>query len=401
MNQKVDIVIENIEKNLFQTIKNKKNNYIGLYSGVSGVALFYAYYFKYKKKFNQNLSQIIVDTLETINHKTILDNYYEGITGFAWLLEHLVQNEFIDGDDVEDILNDFDEIITKHLNKEIKIFNFDFLYGAIGVGNYFLLRNKRKDFTKQLDSIVYALKESAVKDEVGIKWKSPDQIDLIQYNYGFAHGQISIIAFLNKLIKYNHSYKKDVIHNLLKPTIEHILSKEINKDKKDINRFMLTDIYNTKLNKKITLENSPWGWCYGDLIIAWTLYNSAKLLNDSKLKDKVNEIMIYSSKRRDLKPNQISDVYFCHGASSIFHIFNKYNQENNNKEFEETLNFWLNQILSMFTNKSNISGKKNNLSNLNWLNEYSLLLGNSGVGLTLISHLQPELMTWDECFLLS
>ncbi len=406
MIHKIDTIIKNIADNLYQTtiqIENNQNNKISLMSGMSGIALFYAYFHKFNNKNKQIYPQIIEKIIDTIGKNDLFSNYCEGLTGFAWLLEHLVQNEFIDGDDVEDILNDFDKIITKHLIKEIKSKNFDFFFGFIGAGNYFILRNKRKDSTKQLDSIVNALMEIAKKDKVGIKWESVFQPEFLNYNYGFAHGHVSIIAFFNKLVKAKYLKRNDIIQHLLKPAIDHLLSKEIFPDKKDMNRFLLSeDIFNLKHNEKTKQNNSTWGWCYGDLSLAWTLNNSAKLLNDTKLHDKVNEIMISSSERRDLKLNLIIDAHFCHGASSIFHIFNRYRQENKNKVFEGTVDFWLNQIFNMLTHKDGIAGYKHfNRSEGVWENNFFLLNGVAGVGLTLMSYLKPELVTWDECFLLS
>ena len=36
-----------------------------------------------------------------------------------------------------------------------------------------------------------------------------------------------------------------------------------------------------------------------------------------------------------------------------------------------------------------------------WENRYSLLEGIIGIGLSILSHLNPNLMNWDECLLLS
>ncbi len=403
MQQKINDIITHIAENLYQSIKDKNDGQIkriGLMDGMCGIALFYAYYSKYNVKYSQICNQIIEDIIETIDNNEISFHYSEGITGFAWLLEHFVQNDFIDEDDVNEILADFDEIITIHLNKEIENMNFDFLYGAMGIGNYFLLRNKRKDCSKQLNSIVTALKQSAVKDKVGIKWKSMFKPELNIYNYGFAHGHTSIIGFLNKFLKSNPSNQSYIIQHLLNPAIEHLLSKGIYEGKKDSNIFIPTDIFDVILNEKEMSMRNTWGWCYGDLIIAWVLYGSAKILNDKKLFDKVSEIMASSCERKNLELNHIDDAHFCHGASSIFHIFNKYKQDNNNKLYSDIVDYWFNQVLNLLSSKKDSSGFKY-YNDGEWENRFFLLHGDAGVGLTLLSYLKPELMTWDECFLLS
>jgi lantibiotic biosynthesis protein len=405
--QSIDDILNSIAENLYKTFKNKNDKTykeIGIISGMSSIALFYAYYQKYNIKSELIYPEIIEEIIEIINNKNdvVFENYCDGITGFAWLLEHLVQHDFINADDIDEIIDDLDEVITTHLNKEIKDLNFDFLYGVMGIGNYFLLRNNRKDCSGQIDSILNALIKSAVKDKIGIKWKSNFDTNSFRYNYGFAHGQVSIIAFLNKLIKNKYLYSSDVTLCLLKPAIDHLLTKELYLGAKNSNRFILYESNEIKTNEKASEKSLTMGWCYGDLTIAWTLLNSAKLLNDRKLEEKVSDIMLTSSERRDLNLNYILDAHFCHGASSIFHMFYKYKQVNNNELYKETVDYWLNQMLDMLYHKNGIAGYKHyNKINGKWENQYYLLTGVSGVGLTLLSYLKPELLTWDECLLIS
>jgi lantibiotic biosynthesis protein len=403
MQQKSDNILNHIAETLYQTIKDKKDGQfekIGLMDGMSGVALFYAYYSKYNTKYGKLYFQIIEEIIEIIDSNNISLHYCDGITGFAWLLEHLVQHDFIEADDANEVIDNFDEMITFQLNKEIKNQNFDFLYGTMGIGNYFLQRNKRKDCSAQLGSITNALKQYAIKDKIGIKWKSTLKPELNVYNYGFAHGQISIIAFLNKLIKSNPSNKDEIIKFLLDPAIKHLFSKGIYDDKRDGNRFIPINMLDVTQNEKEKLMKDTWGWCYGDLVIGWTLNNSVKILNDSKLSEKVTEIMVHSCERKSLKLNHIEDAHFCHGAASIFHIFNKYTLENDNTLYRETLDYWLNQLLDLLKSQEDNTGYKY-YDEGNWENRYFLLHGDAGVALTLLSYLKPELMAWDACFLLS
>jgi lantibiotic biosynthesis protein len=62
-------------------------------------------------------------------------------------------------------------------------------------------------------------------------------------------------------------------------------------------------------------------------------------------------------------------------------------------------NYWYDQTLKMGSRNDGLAGYKF-LSQQGWANEYNLLEGVSGIGLSLLSFLDPS-FSWDECLLIS
>ena len=70
--------------------------------------------------------------------------------------------------------------------------------------------------------------------------------------------------------------------------------------------------------------------------------------------------------------------------------------------FQEAADYWLAYSLDMGMHKEGYAGymKWQGGENAGWENEYVLLDGIAGIGLTLISYLNPKQMKWNECLMM-
>ena len=69
-------------------------------------------------------------------------------------------------------------------------------------------------------------------------------------------------------------------------------------------------------------------------------------------------------------------------------------------EFKETTQDWINQTLNFSYLEDGLAGYKTATKD-GWQNDYSLLMGITGIGLVLMSYLIKDKQDWDEMFLIS
>src|SRR5215213_6100418 len=93
----------------------------GLYTGYSGAALFYAYYYKLtgKDKYIHSLNYIIEKTVKALSEKQLVFSHCSGISGILWCLQHLIKNNFIEHHDFENIFEEVDEVLFNVMDREL------------------------------------------------------------------------------------------------------------------------------------------------------------------------------------------------------------------------------------------------------------------------------------------
>ncbi len=390
-------VIENIHKELM--ISELSDN-IGLHAGISGIALFLAYYDRIileKNEISPRVMEILEHNIECINSGKKLYTICSGISGFGWLCEHLRKLGMLNREDIE-FLDDLDPFLYKQMMADIKEGNYDYLHGALGVGTYFLSRFDKKEVPGYLEELFTELEKSAIPCENGaVKWLSVLDRDTGEkgFNISLSHGMSSIVAFLTRL--HQLDFETEKVSRLLTKTITYILD-QIIYIKGSISYFPSFSKESSKGNNYSRL-----GWCYGDLGIAHILWQAAVSLKNTKWEDIAIQILRHTSNRCDLSNNGVNDAGLCHGSAGLAHVF--WNLYMNTKEFvfRETTDYWLNITMNMAKYDDGLAGFKA------WRKEKyggpvksdSFLEGIAGIGLVLLSHLKSDEIDWEECLMLS
>ncbi len=381
------------------TRKSSLHNYgPGLLTGKSGVALLLFYYSRLvnDKTYAKDAGDLIIDAFHSIKEGFNFPTFCDGLSGFAWTVEHLVQNGFISRKDVP-FLDDLDEVLYKQMLKQIKNAEYDFLHGAIGIGVYFLDRaEETKKCIEYLDELIYELDRQSITNKNGsIKWECVTDLEngAIGCNIGLAHGMASIIAFLAKYVEFVNNQKKALV--LLNGAVKYVLSQRLDVIKHGMN------FPNVVFNDNLLTKNRKIGWCHGDTGIAIALYNAGKVTKNVAWQNIAISVMSDSAKIRNLKLDNFKDPGLCHGSIGIAHMFNWFYNETKNKIFKEASAFWLNETLKKQKFKKSIEDfEKWFPGESNYKQEYSLLVGVTGIGLSLISVLSNE-FKWDRCLLIS
>ncbi len=393
-------------KNIDGSIKNIKDSLInfpiddlnsGLFAGKAGIMLFLFYYSRYYKDIeSQNFAvNILENIIEEISSNNFYHTFCNGIPGIAWALQHLNANEFIEFDTYQNF-HCFDDFLFESMIQEIKKKNYDYLHGSIGIALYFILfLKKKKNFENHLRNFVDTLNKIKVTDKSGYYWKyfnkTDDKKNPTVCDLGLAHGLPSIIIILCKLLEKGIS--KDLSYDLLSGSVKYLLSQ-----KNSPNQFhSLFPSFTYKNNQS---SNSRLAWCYGDVGIVISLWHAANVTNNISWKNEAIEILLHSTKRKDLKKNSINDACFCHGSAGLGHIYNRFYYHTKNKKFGDAANYWLNQTLKMAVHKGGLAGYKSFIGE-GPIIDPTLLNGVAGIGLVLMSAIFDIKTNWDECLLIN
>jgi lantibiotic modifying enzyme len=375
---------------------NTNSRTYGLYTGNSGIILFLIYYSSISDKpYSDRIVELLEKSIKKINTGNIKYSFCDGLSGFSWLLEHLVTRNVLERDDIR-ILDDFDEYLCKKGLSLLNNDHFDFIHEAFGIAYYFLQRIHKKQslvFLNDFIDIIY--KKSHFKSTNGSCFlKVLDVVKGIKHiNFGLAHGLPSFIVFFSKTTKLGINKQKSI--ELINGYINFLLEHKFN----SINSLSL---FPNSDKDSERYKPSRLAWCYGDLGISTSIFQAASTLNRKDLEQTALDIILHSAKRLNLEENFVFDAGICHGTAGIAHIYNRLYRNTQKVELKLASNYWIEQTLKMSFFEDGFAGYKAwNGYKIGWKKEIGLLEGVSGIGLALISAVSDIEPAWDECLLLS
>ncbi len=396
-----------LEQHLEHLAQLAQNNYqsmenIGVLGGMSGVALFQFYCSKHfdDDSYADMGVEIISRCVDKINNGYSYPTYCAGIAGFGWALEHLAENNFIELD-LDELLIPFDDYLKSQMKLDLSNGYYDFLHGALGYGFYFLKRylNTNQNVLKKkyllfLDELVHSMEKLAMYSGNTIKWES--YLDIKKnhrgYNLSLSHGMSSIIYFFCRL------------------NLAGIFQERTSKLIQGATNFILNFHSSTKNNTSIFPNwvepgkdlkyNSRLAWCYGDLGIGLALNLSGEALNNNKFHDKIKELFLSTSKRKTKNETLVVDSGYCHGSFGNAHIFYQLYRNDKNPCYLKASQFWLDDGLNKYSGDSNRPYLQWMGEGDLWNFELNVLMGISGIGLTIIDCLSKTQNYWDECLML-
>ncbi len=392
-----------LEKTINKTSLNKECERLGMFTGISGIAMFQFYYAQFSKndKHADIGVELINHCIENINAGYNMPTYCDGLTGFGWMLNHLKEKSFVDVDDK--LLSGLEDYMCSLMMSNMNNGNYDFLHGAIGYGFYFLKRYKNT-FSKKskerykiyLLKLIVALEVSSEKVNKKARWFSV--IDYEQnvkgYSLVLSHGISSITNFLARLYVFDDF--KECVESMLRESVDYMLD-YLNEDTSALSLFP-NHVYE---NKEPTW-NSRVAWCHGDLGIALSLWHASKALKDTKLEKAAIDIFKKTTQRRLADDCMVIDAGVCHGSFGIAQIFNFMYMQTKMPDFREATEYWLNNGLERAFHEDGYAGYKCwQGAEKGWMNNLSLLDGIAGIGLAILSYLSEDLSDWDECLMIS
>lgn len=366
-----------------------------LLAGDSGIILIYSLLLqttkdpKFKKAIDDNLEKVI-QQIESLDR--LFPTFCNGLAGIGWLFLYLTEKKIIDIDS-DAFLEDVDMLLEAELENMLAEKNFDILHGAIGVGIYFLKRNKGKTVEK----IVEALEQSSIVINDEIIWNKLSDEQLI-YDFGLAHGNASMIYFLAKC--FDKQISPDKCLRLINGNFNFFMANI--QDIRSVGSFFpsIKPAEDYKISE--APKYSRLAWCYGDAGILHTLFLAATIIKDEGRTEKVLRMLEVVSKRRTQPITGVIDAGFCHGSSGVGYIYLNLYKKTGNAIFKDTAQYWLDQTVNFAKAGQGTEGYLFNFSKSGLQPQTNILNGLGGVGLFYLSALNDELNPdWNECFFLS
>jgi len=193
-------------------ITNSQN--ISLFGGKAGIAIFYNYlYLLDNSSSNRAIAkQLILDCIGSLQNIASDFSFANGIAGIIWSISFQRNIGLIKAES-DDIFNKIDTFIEGHFEEKFEEKNFDYLFGGLASGLYFIERLPNKFALKALERIIILLDNISEKKGKNITWedsfslKYEQPLNQKKYNLGLAHGIPSIICFLSKIYKLNINRK--------------------------------------------------------------------------------------------------------------------------------------------------------------------------------------------------
>lgn len=377
---------------LFECVKQHKFENSSLFDGLAGRLLFYHEYFKLNPKKLQ--SKLIEDDLIELN--TLFKSetnlaFANGLTGSMISLIYLSNEERITIG--KTYFKDVDAILEKVLGRVIENKKFDFFYGGIGLGFYFIERN----LTKSIEFILDDLEKKAVKCIKGYRWQSevylPDGAIENVYEISLSHGSAAILTFLTRCLTFKGRIQLKA-NKLIEEITKHILSCRYSVEGSIYPSFAKIDDPN---------GYDPWtsrlAWCNGDLGVIYSLYCTSRITNNRVLNKIALDDLLETSKRLSYDETFSEDSSFCHGHSGIALIYHRMYQYTNLQQFRYSRDYWLTKIVKEIQTSPDKKKPLNIYTDDTISMEYGLLKGAVGVGLVLIDYLQPTKSNWSKLLL--
>jgi len=375
----------------------------GLLGGYTGAALFYAYYYQFtgKKKHLQQVHRLLQKALEALAETALPYSHCNGIAGIVWCVQHLIKAGFAEGDNMEDIFGEVDEVLGNSMLDALHQGRHDFLHEGLGIALYFLERTEQAQARTYLEAAVDSLQNTAVITPAGLAWQDhltglanrPD--GEISFNLGLAHGMPAIISILGMI--HNKGIATNTTTNLLHKSINWVLASQNTPEEGLVARYpVLVD----KNYHALTGRQSRLGWCYGDLGIATMLLNAGNWLEHEPYRQQAIDLFHYTLQQRNVRNSNVHDACLCHGTAGIAHMYRRAWLQTKDAALLDGANYWLQQTLEMTTHHNGPAGYRF-YGKETYEDSYGILEGVAGIGLALLAAIDPKTdPDWDRCILL-
>lgn len=315
-----------------------------------------------------------------------------GSLAVALLIRDLCALNLLDASELADLDASADVIYERALADHVQKREYDLFTGLVGKGVYFLAAQK------------WALAAEVVRHLDTCKVTAGDQYYWLDYvqgaercDLGLAHGLPAIIAFLADCLRAGIEPARS--QRLLEGVVPYLLAQR----GKAAAPYQFPLTLNASTGEAAT--TSRLAWCYGDMGVAMALWRAGTAVAHQPWCAAALAIMHQAGQVSRTQAgvfrsaqHQAWDTGFCHGTAGIAHLFHRFYQATGYPEFrtyaEDWLDFTLQQLESgTFLYPADVTRGV-------WMEHAGLLEGYAGVGMVLLSFLEPaRYQTWDRSFL--
>ena len=405
-----EVVLWRQIENIAKQIQEEKNRITepGLLEGRAGIVLLFTYLSKLfpvredsfgEKNYSDITAGMLDELSDSLSNDELDHNMSAGVAGIAFAFQHLRNIGVLDrSDDLN--LPEMDEFISLGIDHDLITGNWDPLHGMVGLGIYFLERNKETGEKKFLEKIVDCLSQMRT-DLDGYKvWITPGygKYSNNNYNFGMAHGMPGILSFLAQV--HARGIKQQETEQMISSCLPFLLQYEYAEDEE----YCFPTSIEITPAKEDQKPGSRLAWCYGDLCMANALVHCGKALQNHTWKTQGINIALKTTKR-NFESAGCMDAPFCHGTTGLVHQYDNFYRLTGNEVFKYAAENWLRLTLEKYYRPGEgvggyFSRSLNEETNLfEYMPRYGLLEGSTGIALTYLSYLYNIKPDWDIVFL--
>lgn len=328
--------------------------------------------------------------------------FADGISGVGWLLQTLINNEILEADELESLLLEIDSLVYNYAIEQLKVNNHDFLYGPIGEMVYLVSRvNANPEVEVFLTEISKQLIGVGEQSQNGFFWyesefmleKNQKASEVI--NLGISHGLASKIIMLSKLVELGINTNQNTV--CLESCVKFLLNTK--------KTGAISTLFPAMITKGEYSISSFW-WSYGDLGAGIALWRAGTALKNDSMKSEAINVFEYH-KGVTMEESSIYEPSLCRGSAGIALMYLTMFRETGIKKYYSIAEYWMKETIGLGV-------KDNGTIRFQFLNNYAtdskewffdsnptLLMGDIGVGLAMLSFSEKESSNWESCLLIS
>lgn len=345
-----------------------------------------------------------------MSEEALSPGFYLGLGGLAWAYCLIAKHEW-PNEGWQDGLSGVDEAMlqaSEKWNSEL----VDLVSGLCGLGIYALERMPSPWAVECLQRIVNKLSSLAIWDARGACWRTPPEWIPEDFSsqfpdgwcdLGMAHGLGGIIGFLAMVVEFLPEYTEAA--NLLQGATDFIAS--------------VLDEWGNGVDLPHAVRQGVGGgddgrgirklpaWCYGSLGVACALSRAAIAMGSPKLRQTAIEMARAQSLRLPTPTLDSFDTGLCHGMAGNAHIFNVLYQRLGEEFMRDAALHWYDRLLGtrdVERPKDTLGGFRSYFkvrpTEVYWIRSTGILLGTSGIGLSLTAACNATPPAWDRALLI-
>ena len=361
--------------------------------GTSGIAVAHAYlHGRFPDRGHEDAAQrALRRTVELAAARPMTPWFVEGMAGIGWTLAHLTGGADDDGAGAD---KGVDATLLRVLDAAGP-HPWELFYGLAGFVPYALERLPLPGARDVLERTARRLAAVAEAVDGGTCWRTLPECDPVgrhpapYWNFGVAHGFPGAILVTAELVR------RGVLALELRPILAGasawLASQRVAGEKGARFRAWSDD------------DGAParTAWCYGDPGIAWALLMAARALGDRSLASDAVAIAVDAAARSP-SAGGVVDACLCHGAAGLAHLYHRMAMlEPAAPALRDAARSWFAHALDMRRADAPLGGFRSFWPIGTWNDQPGLLMGVSGVGLALVSAMDPDATGWDLPLLLS
>ena len=389
-----------------QAHPERENAELTLGMGHAGIALFFAYLAKSapEEGHQETALRYLEAAVDSLSARAYPPALYHGISGIAWVVEHLEGWLLESEAEGEDLNEASDEAVLERLAIPSWSDDYDLINGLVGLGVYALARRPRPAAAELLAHVVRHLEATAVPQARGLTWWTPPERlwgPLREaaapegfFNLGVAHGVAGVIPLLADCCAAGVEPARARV--LLDGAVDWLLSQ-----RRQGERFVFPDFVGPGIQPK----GSMLAWCYGDIGIAGTLLRAARAVGNAEWQETATELARRSARLAAADAN-LRDACLCHGAVGLGHQYHRLFHATGDPAFRQAAVAWYERGLAQRRTGEAIGGfvarePRSFSGDFEDVPRRGFLVGSAGIGLGLLAALEPVEPAWDRLLLLS